>query len=256
MSAYASAEERIRMSEILEGHTVRRYDGELNTLHLLVLEMGGLVLDQCRLALEALKTGNLEGARRVLARETEVDGLEIKLDEEVWSVVGRRAPVARDLRVVMAFSKAATDLERIGDEAARIAGTALAIYDDEVRRPSRKLLRDVQTMGKLALGMLKDAIMLYDNFDLSVAEGLLRRHADLDAEFQSSLRRLTTFILEDARNVGNAINVVLLVKALERIGDQARNLAEYVIYLVRGEDVRQAEPPQKHGAEKRGDSAN
>jgi phosphate transport system protein len=243
------------MSEILEGHTLRRYDGELNTLHLLVLEMGGLVLDQCQMALEALKTGNLDGTRRVLSRETEVDGLEIRLDEEVWSVVSRRAPVARDLRVVMAFSKAATDLERIGDEAARIAGTTLAVYDDEMRRPSRKLMRDVQTMGKLAIGMLRDAVALFDSFDLAMAEGLIRRHADLDAEFQSSLRRLTTFILEDARNVGHAINVVLLVKALERIGDQARNLAEYVVYLVRGEDVRQAEPPQRHGAERPGKAA-
>jgi phosphate transport system protein len=243
------------MSEILEGHTLRRYDGELNTLHLLVLEMGGLVLDQCQLALEALKRGNLEDTRRVLARETEVDGLEIKLDEEVWSVVSRRAPVARDLRVVMAFSKAATDLERIGDEAARIAGTTLAVYDDEMRRPSRKLMRDVQTMGKLAIGMLRDAVALFDSFDLAMAEGLIRRHADLDAEFQSSLRRLTTFILEDARNVGHAINVVLLVKALERIGDQARNLAEYIIYLVRGEDVRKAEPPQRQAAERPGKAA-
>jgi phosphate transport system protein len=243
------------MSEILEGHTLRRYDGELNTLHLLVLEMGGLVLDQCVVALEALKTGNLEQTRRVLARETEVDGLEIKLDEEIWSVISRRAPVARDLRVVMAFSKAATDLERIGDEAARIGGTTLAVYDDEVRRPSRKLMRDVQTMGKLSIGMLRDAVSLFDSFDLATAEGLIRRHADLDAEFQSSLRRLTTFILEDARNVGNAINVVLLVKALERIGDQARNLAEYVIYLVRGEDVRQAEPPQRQNSAKPGKAA-
>jgi phosphate transport system protein len=139
---------------------------------------------------------------------------------------------------VMAFSKAITDLERIGDEAARIANTTLAVYDDEIRRPSRKLLRDVHTMGKLAIGMLQDAIGLYDSFDLSCADTLLRRHGELDVEFQSSLRRLSTFILEDARNVGHAINAVLLVKAVERIGDHARNLAEYVIYLVRGEDVR------------------
>jgi phosphate transport system protein len=173
------------MSEILEGHTVRRYDGELNSLHLLVLEMGGLVLDQCRLALEALKTGDLDAARKVLVRENQVDALELKLDDNVWWVVGRRGPVARDLRVVMAFSKAVADLERIGDEAVRIAHTTLAVYDDEVRRPSRKLMRDVQTMGKLAIGMLQDAISLYDTFDLEVAEGLLRRHSELDTEFQS-----------------------------------------------------------------------
>lgn len=243
------------MSEFLEGHTVRRYDGELNSLHLLVLEMGGLVLDQCRSALEALNTGDLEASRRVLARESQVDALELRLDDNVWWVVGRRGPVARDLRVVMAFSKAVTDLERIGDEAVRIAHTTLAVYDDEVRRPSRKLLRDVHTMGKLAICMLQDAISLYDSFDLTTAKGLLRRHADLDAEFQSSLRRLSTFILEDARNVGHAINTVLLVKALERIGDHARNLAEYVIYLIRGEDVRHADLRQKENGEDSGKAA-
>jgi len=238
------------MSDILEGHTVRRYDGELNTLHLLVLEMGGLVLDQCKLALESLRTGDLEAARLVLAREAQVDALELKLDDNVWWVVGRRGPIARDLRVVMAFSKAITDLERIGDEAARMANTTLSVYDDEVRRPSRKLLRDVHTMGRIAIGMLQDAIALYDSFDLTSAEALLRRHAELDVEFQSSLRRLSTFILEDARNVGHAINAVLLVKAVERIGDHARNLAEYIIYLVRGEDVRHP------GARAAQDSAN
>jgi phosphate transport system protein len=240
------------LSEILEGHTVRRYDGELNSLHLLVLEMGGLVLDQCRLALDALKTGDLDSARKVLARENQVDALELRLDDNVWWVVGRRGPVARDLRVVMSFSKAVTDLERIGDEAVRIAHTTLAVYDDEVRRPSRKLMRDVQTMGKLAIGMLQDAISLYDTFDLEVAEGLLRRHSELDTEFQSSLRRLSTFILEDARNVGHAINTVLLVKALERIGDHARNLAEYVIYLIRGEDTRHPEARQQQDGEDAG----
>jgi phosphate transport system protein len=244
------------LSEIMEGHTVRRYDGELNNLHLLVLEMGGLVLDQSRKAVEALKTGDLDMSRLVLARETEVDALELKIDENVWSVLGRRGPVARDLRVVMAFSKAVTDLERIGDEAVRISHTTLAVYDDDVRRPNRKLLRDVNTMGKLAIGMLQDAVWLFDTFDIDVAEGLLRRHTELDAEFQSSLRRLTTFILEDARNVGNAINTVLLVKALERIGDHARNLAEYVIYLVRGEDVRhQGARQQMNGADAAGKPA-
>jgi phosphate transport system protein len=243
------------LSEILEGHTVRRYDGELNSLHMLVLEMGGLVLDQCRLALEALKTGDLDAAQKVLARENQVDALELRLDDNVWWVVGRRGPVARDLRVVMAFSKAVTDLERIGDEAVRIAHTTVAVYDDEVRRPSRKLMRDVQTMGKLAIGMLQDAVSIYDTYDLAVAEGLLRRHAELDMEFQSSLRRLSTFILEDARNVGHAINTVLLVKALERIGDHARNLAEYVIYLVQGDDVRHQEAREQLNGEDSGKAA-
>lgn len=229
------------MSEFLEGHTVKRYDGELNYLHLLVLEMGGLVLQQCRLALDAFKAGEIDLAREVIRRESEVDALELRLDDDVWWEVGRRGPVARDLRAVMAFSKAVTDLERIGDEAARIAHITVEICGKEAPQPSPRLMRDVHTMGKLAVGMLQEAVKLFDSFDVEAARMLLGRNAELDAEFQSSLRRISTFILEDARNVGHAVSAVVLVKSLERIGDHARNLAEYLIYLVRGEDVRHPE---------------
>jgi phosphate transport system protein len=237
------------MEGFLEGHTLRRYDGELNHLHLLVLEMGGLVIEQCLLALDALKGGDLDAAREVIRRETRVDALELRLDDDVWWEVGRRGPVARDLRAVMTFSKAVTDLERIGDEAARIAHITLDIYNPEAPQPSPRLMRDVQTMGKLAVGMLREAVGLFDSFDEPAARALLQRSPDLDAEFQSSLRRVTTFILEDARNVGHAVSVVVLVKSLERIGDHARNLAEYVIYLIRGEDVRHPEAREQANAE-------
>ena len=226
------------MPDLLEGHTVTRYDGELNHLHLLLLEMGGLVLDQCNQALTALRNEDLELAQYVIRRETDVDALEIKLDSDIWWEIGRRAPVARDLRAVMAFSKAATDLERVGDEAARIAHTCLTIYGDEVPRPSLNLMRDVFGMGRLAIELLHDSVGLLDSLDAKAAHALLERHSELDTEFQSSLRRVSTFILEDARNVGHAIGTVALVRSFERIGDHGSNLAEYVIYLVRGDDIR------------------
>lgn len=234
------------MPDLLEGHTVTRYDGELNHLHLLVLEMGGLVLDQCNQALLALRKEDLELAQHVIGRETEVDALEVKLDRDLWSEVGRRAPVARDLRAVMAFSKAATDLERIGDEAARVAHTCLSMYSDESPRPSPKLMRDVFAMGRLATTLLRDAIGLIDSLDATTAQPLLDRHAELDAEFQSSLRRISTFILQDARNVGHAVSTVALVRSFERIGDHAGNLVEYVVYLVRGDDVRHSNNGSGH----------
>lgn len=228
------------MPDFVEGHTVTRFDGELNHLHLLVLEMGGLVLDQCNQALLALENEDMELAEHVMQREHEVDALELKLDSDIWWEVGRRAPVARDLRLVMSFSKAATDLERIGDEAARIAHTSLSLYNNETLRPSQNLMRDVYLMGRTANALLREAIGLLDSLDARAAKALLDRHSDLDAEFQSSLRRVSTFILEDARNVGHAISTVLLIRALERIGAHACNLAEYVIFLVRGDDVRHA----------------
>lgn len=236
------------MPDFLEGHTVTHYDGELNHLHMLVLEMGGLVLDQCNQALLALENEESDRAQHVIRREHEVDALELKLDSEIWWEIGRRNPVARDLRAVMAFSKAATDLERVGDEATRIAHTCLSIFNDEAPRPRQSLMRDVYVMGRLAIAMLRDALALLDSLDARAAEALLDRHSELDNEFQSSLRRTSTFILEDARNVGHAISTVALVRAFERIGDHARNLAEYIVYLVRGEDVRHPSGGKDDGA--------
>ena len=225
--------------QYLEGHTVRRYDGELTNLNLMVLEMGGLVIEQCRDALAALRTGDAALAAKVLEREDRVDALELELDDNIWWLVGQRGPVGRDLRVVVAVSKAVTDLERVGDEAARVArSTQIILGHERERRPSGKLLRDVQTMGRLALGILQDAVTLYDSFDAEKAEALVRRDVELDDEYQACLRRVSTFLMEDARNVGHVVSVVLMTKAFERIGDHARNLSEYLIYLIRGRDVR------------------
>lgn len=232
------AKENDSMIQPMEGHTVHRFDGELNNLHMLILEMGGLVLDQVRQSILAVTEKNIAAARLVIQREPEVDGLEVKIDEENIIVIAKRCPVAKDLRITTAVSKAVTDLERIGDEAARIANQALQLYGSDTSDPSTHLLRDIKTMGNLSLRMLQDALDIFDTFDVARARVLARGNVELDEEFQSSLRRLATFVLEDARNVGHTINVTLIIKALERIGEHARNMAEYVIYLVKGEDIR------------------
>lgn len=229
------------MSARLEGHTFQRFDGELYHLHVELLQMAGLVHEQIRMALEAFQQQNLDILRVVKEREYQVDSLEKRIDGGITEVLAKRSPMARDLRVIIAFSKVVTDLERIGDEAARIAYIATNIYDNGRSNPSVYLLRDIGVMGKLACESLKEAIETLDVLDLERAEKLLNSHDDLDDEFQSSLRRLTTFILEDARNVGHTINIVLILKSLERVGGHARNLAEYVVYLVSGEDVRHPE---------------
>ena len=226
------------MTHSLEGHTVHRYDGELNNLHLRVLEMGGLVLDQVRHALRALQDKDTSFANTVLEREHEVDDLELAIDDDVITMIAKRGPVARDLRIIMSISKTITDLERIGDEAARIGHIAKAIYESERSAPSGHLMRDVIKMAQLGVEMLQEALEAFDSLDATHARALVCRENELDLEFQSSLRRLATFLLEDARNVGHAIHIVLLIKCIERIGDHARNIAEYIIYMVRGEDVR------------------
>jgi len=234
------------MSMNLEGHTLHSYDGELNHIHSRVVEMAKLVLDQTQQVIKAFDEQDFEKVNLVIEREHNVDLDEVSIDEEIVDITARRSPVAKDLRVIMSLCKSVTDLERIGDEAAKIAHLTKEIFDNDRADPSVYLLRDVLTMGDLAVSALEDAVTVLSDIDSVKAESLLKDHAALDIEFQSSLRRLTTFILEDARNVGHTISIVLIIKALERIGDHARNLGEYIIYLVEGMDVRHKVKKVRH----------
>lgn len=221
-----------------EGHTVRRYDGELSHLHYLVLEMGGLVLAQVRDARDALCDRDLERAHRVVAREHDVDACELHADAEIVQLIARRTPVGGDLRLVFAVSKSITDLERIGDEAARIANIGMQLFGGDSADPNPALLHDIGSMGALALGQLENALQIVDRWDGVLAAELLDAHQELDYEFQAAFRRLMTFIMQDSRNIGFAVNIVLIIKAFERIGEHAQNLAEYVLYQTEGKDVR------------------
>ena len=226
------------MSATLEGHTLQSYDSELNHVHVKIVEMARLALGQCSNAVQAFEDQDFELANRIIEREHEVDLYELEIDNEIIAVIAKRSPVARDLRVIMSLCKSVTDLERIGDEAAKIAHLTKEIFDNDRADPSIHLLRDVTRMGGLALHILNDAVEALDALDLEKAKTAIKKHIELDIEFQSSLRRLTTFILEDARNVGYSISIVLITKALERVGDHARNIAEYIVFLVDGKDIR------------------
>jgi phosphate transport system protein len=228
------------MSVSTEGHTVRRYDGELNHLHYLVLEMGSLVLSQVRDAVEALNRRDVSLAQTVIDRENAVDLGEVNADSEIVKLIARRCPVGGDLRLVFAVAKSVTDLERIGDEAVKIATLGLHLFGSDTggADPNRLLMRDIASMASLALRHLECGLQMIDSWDADKAMELIQAHQTLDEEFQAGLRRLLTFVMEDARNIGFAVNIVLIIKALERIGDHARNLAEYVVYQVRGQDIR------------------
>jgi phosphate transport system protein len=224
------------VSSLLEGHTVRRFDGELNQIHLLVLELGGLAVDQCRIALEALKSDDAAAASRVLVREEEVDALQIALDARILSLIGRRAPVARDLRAVLAFAKTVTELERMGDAAAKLAHFINDSHERRSRPLAPLMVHDVLTMGQLSLQMANDALAALDSLDAFEAERVLATHPELDQAFRGGVRSVSTFVLEAPRLVGNAVSAVLLVKAMERVGDHARNVARHVLQFVRSED--------------------
>lgn len=226
------------MSTPIEGHTVRRFDGDLSRLQIELLHMARIVSGQLQMSLDSFQHQGGDMMHAINEIESQVNALEKKIDSEISEVLVKQCPVARDLRVIMAFSKVVTDLERLGDEATRIAQMSGHIYNNEHSNPSSFLLRDITVMGKLASASLKEAIEALEVLDLEKAEKLLNNHHELEEEFRESLRRLTTYVLEDMRNMGHVVNIVLILKSLVRIGDHARNLAEYVVYIVSGEDVR------------------
>lgn len=226
------------MVEATEGHTVRRYDAELTHVRGLVLEMGGLAMDQINQAVNALQNQNLELAENTIERDHVLDKLELQADEEVVRLIARRQPVANDLRMVVATSKAIADLERIGDEAVKIARLVEYIYGHDEHPPNKKLLRDIKGMANLAVTMLRGALLTFDTLDVPRALKVIKGEQELDEEFQASMRRLATYIMEDSRTLGHTINVLIVLKSLERVGDHAKSIAEYVIYQVKGKDVR------------------
>ena len=230
------------MNAQIEGHTVRRYDGELSHLHYLVLEMGGLVLGQIHDTLTAFKRRDVVLAKKVVTRDSEVDHLEIYADQEIMKLIARRCPMGTDLRLVFAVNKSVSDLERIGDEAVRIAGLVIQIFGNDSSDPNQQLLRDVCRIGGLAQTSLQHAIEVFDVWNEAKALQVIESHREMDDEFQSELRRLMTYILEDSRNIGFAINVVLIIKALERITHHTQSLAEYAIYQMKGLDLQESEP--------------
>ena len=221
-----------------DAHTVKQFDVQLANLRNLVLEMGGLVEEQIKHAVKALDDEDITASREVISRDQIINGLQVKADEDCVSLIALRQPLGSDLRLIMSLSKIITDLERIGDEAEKIARMTIKIYEGVSSPPSAKLLRDVAPMAKLAQNMLHGCLDALARLDVEKAVEVAQGDDELDQEFQSALRRLITYMMEDPRTIGHAINVIFIVKALERIGDHSKNIAEYIIYLVKGKDVR------------------
>jgi phosphate transport system protein len=230
------------MTASLEEHTVKRYDQELTQLRDLVLEMGGLVEEQICKAVESLDEEDPDLARQVIERDRAVNDLELRADELATNLIALRQPLGRDLRNIMALARSVTDLERCGDEAERIARMAVRIYDSESPPPSSALFRDVARMKALASAMLGGSLDALARLDIYKAAKIARGDQELDMEFQSALRRLITYAMEDPRTIGHTIDVTFILRALERIGDHATNISESVIYFVKGKDIRHADP--------------
>ena len=217
-------------------HTSKRYDAELETVRSHVLQMGGLVETQITAAIEALATGNLQLADQVVADDHRVNALEVKIDEECAHIIARRQPAAQDLRMIMTVIKMITDLERIGDEAEKIARMTKLIYASE--RLLLPRFAEIMVAAGYALDMLKKALDAFARVDLAAAAAVVKQDRLLDDQFRGILRQLITFMMEDARTISTSIEILFVAKALERIGDHSKNMSEYVVYLVKGKDVR------------------
>lgn len=226
------------MNDMTDGHTVQSYNDEMNQLHQHVMQIGELVRDQLKRAVDSLKQEDAEAAREVIERDQIVNELDIEVDDEIIHIIAKRQPMAKDLREIITVGKIVTDLERCGDEARKIAMLCVHFYDQNTMSPSDVIVRDIVKLSEFVDDMLDKAIRAYDKLDLDLALDAIRMDVDLDTEFKCCLRRLSTFIMEDSRVVGHVVETVLGLRALERIGGHAKNIGGYVVFLVKGKDVR------------------
>lgn len=217
-------------------HLSKQYDNDLETLRSGVLQMGGLVESQIRAAIEAFANGSPELIDQVIANEIRVNECEVQIDDDCSHIIVKRQPAASDLRLIMAISKTVTDLERIGDEAEKIARMSRQIHERGHADVHR--FATVRHAADMAVSMLRQALDAFARLDAADAAGIIRQDVNIDTEFRSILRQLITFMMEDPRTISTALEIVWIAKAIERIGDHAKNIAEDVIYIVKGTDVR------------------
>ena len=207
-----------------------------------VLEMGGLVEAQVAQAVQALTLFSTDIATQVIRIEERVNQMEMEIDRDLSSIIARRQPTARDLRLLIAISKTIGNLERVGDEAARIARTVQGLVSTGVSSRLRFPVGDVSHEASLATNLLRKSLDAFARLDTNQALEVIRQDNEIDREFDGLMRKLITYMMEDPRTISACIDLVFVVKALERVGDHAKNIAEQVIYIVKGADVRHTPP--------------
>ena len=222
-------------SPTITDHISRRYNKDLEDLRNSVLTMGGMVETQLSRAIAAVVTGDSELGLTVAKDDYKVNNLEVDIDEECSRILATRSPAASDLRLIVAIIKTITDLERIGDEAEKIGFLAskLAVMD----RPTDSY-RELKNLGNHVLQMLRDAMNALARLDVTASLSVVREDEEVDEEYELIVRQGITFMMEDPLNIKRVMNVMWAARALERIGDHAKNICEYVIYMVEGRDVR------------------
>ena len=227
-------------------HSSKQYDQELEAIRSKVLLMGGMVETAFDEAMEAFRAGDAARAERVIAADHAVNQLEVQLDDACSHLIVRRQPTANDLRTVMATIKVITDLERIGDEATKIARSTKTLH--ERGGGSFAHYDTVRTISRAASSMLHGALDAFARLDGKQALELIAADETINHEFRTIMRNVITFMMEDPRTISSALDTLWVAKAIERIGDHAKNIAEYVVYVVEGRDIRHSRPAPTEGA--------
>ncbi|GIU06076.1 phosphate signaling complex protein PhoU [Shewanella glacialipiscicola] len=218
----------------LSKHISGQFTAELDDIRNRVLAMGGLVERQLEQAIDALSALDAELAQQVIVGDHKVNGMEVSIDEECTRIIAKRQPAASDLRLIIAISKTIADLERIGDACVRIAKAAL----DKRLNNQQPLLVSVENMGRHATRMLHATLDALARMDADAALALHKEDAKLDREYEGIIRQLMTYMMEDPRSIPDILDVLWAARAVERVGDRCKNICEYIIYYVKGKDVR------------------
>ena len=220
----------------MSDHLSKQFDLEIESIRTHILEMGGLVESQLGKAIDAFATGNRDDMRRVIEDDVKVNRFELDIDAECMRLIAKRQPTAGDLRLVLAVSRIVTDLERCGDKAVKIAKMSNNLFENHKGAVPR--LADIRQCGQLAIHMLRRSLDSLARMDVESASGLIGDDAKVDEAFNGIMRQLITYMMEDPRTISEALDIVWIAKAIERVGDHATNIAENVVYIVSGKDIR------------------
>ena len=216
-------------------HYSQQFNTELEEVRSRVLTMGGLVEQQLRIAIEALNRGHSGPAEDVVSNDIKVNAYDVEIDERCTQILALRKPSASDLRLVLAVIKMTADLERIGDEAKRVARMAMSA---SAGGTGRNLFGQIAHLGSQVQGMLHRVLDAFARMDVNAAVAVAHEDVDIDREYESVMRQSMTFMMEDPRSIPSVMDLIWAARALERIGDRCCNISEYIIYVVKGKDVR------------------
>jgi phosphate transport system protein len=217
-------------------HLSTQFDADLDVISNNLMRLGGLVESQVSQAIYALSKSSAEVAEEVLKIENEVNALEIEIDHEIASFIARRQPTAGDLRLLVAMSKTTANLERAGDEAAKIARKVTSIVNGVA--PLALPFSELRVCGGLATELLRKTLDAFTRLEVQTAVSILQNDGVFDREFDGFMRKLITYMMEDPRTISASLDLIFIAKSIERIGDHSRNIAEFIIYIVEGRDVR------------------